>query len=284
MLLHFIRITIITVFILILIFLPYMPGEYDASAITLSSMAQLLGFSGLLFVPIGIAWLIYKIVKQGTKGSQTSNKAYPFAIAALIVSVLVALITALGAFINNSPGLSIITIVVYILIVSKIVSKLKQVKSADNNKFNPTPYYLICIPVLVMVIRFMVIGSATEFSRNFAISQSQKYIQDIEAYFTRNGHYPKSLLSLWSDYDPAIRGIHRFHYEVNGTAYNVYFEQFSNKLGIKEIVMYNKLGEHEMTSHDMDLLQLSVEEQNRQRGYISVHDLPQKHWKYFWFD
>ena len=284
MLLHFIRIIIITILILILIFLPYMPGEYDASAITLSSMAQLLGFSSLLSVPPGMAWLIYEIVKHRTKGSQTSNKAYPFAIAALILSVLIALITALGAFIKHSPGLSIITILVYILIFSKIVSKLKQVKSADNNKFNPTPYYLVCVPVLVVVIRFILIVPATEFSRNHAIKQSENYIRDIEAYFSRNGHYPKSLLSLWSDYDPAIRGINRFHYEVNGNAYNIYFEQFSNEIGIREIVMYNKLGEHEMTSHDMDLLQLSLEEQNRQRGYNSVHDLPQKNWKYFWFD
>ena len=281
MLLHFIRITIITSLMLILIFLPYMPGEYDASAVALSSMAQLLGLSSLLLVPIGIAWLIHEIIK---KGSQTSNKTYYFAIAALIVSVLVALITSLGAFINNNLSLAIITLVVYIFILLKIVSRLKQIKNAHSNGFNPTPYYLICIPIAVMLIRFLIIVPATEFSRNYTIRESEKYIQDIEAYYTRNGHYPASLLSLWNDYHPAIRGIKQFHYEINGSSYNVYFEQFSNEPGIREIVMYNKLGEHEMTSHDMDLLQLSSEEQNRQRGYISVYDLPQKNWKYFWFD
>lgn len=106
-------------------------------------------------------------------------------------------------------------------------------------------------------------------------------IRDIEAYYPRNGHYPGSLLSLHSDYDPAIRGIKQFHYEVNGNAYNIYPEQFSNELGLQEIAIYNELGEHEMTSHDMDLLQLSPEEQNRQRGYLLVNTLPQKNWKYF---
>ena len=283
MLQHFIRIIIISSLILILIFIPYMPGEYDAAAITLSTMAQLLGFSGLLFVPIGIAWLIYEIIKQRKMKNETSNKTYAFAIAALIVSGLVVLITAFGAFINHNPGLAIITLLVYALIISKIISKLKQIKSAGNG-FNLTPFYLICIPVLVIAIRSMFIIPATEFSRNYAIKQSENYIADIEAYYKRNGHYPTTLLSLWSDYDPGIKGINRFHYELNGNAYNICFEQFSNEPGIREIVMYNKLGEHEMTSHDMDLLQLSREEQNIQRGYNSVHNLTQKNWKYFWFD
>ena len=261
-----------------------MPGEYDASAITLSTMAQLLGFSGLLFVPVGIAWLIYELVNGRKKKDGASTKTYHFAITALIVAGLVAVITAFGALINHNPGLTIITLFIYILIVSRIIPKLKQMKSADNNRFNPAPYYLICIPVFVILMRLMFIDRATEFSRNYAIKQSESYIHDIEAYYTRNGHYPKTLLSLYSDYDPAVRGIHRFHYELNGNAYNIYFEQFSNVPGISEIVMYNKLGEHEMTGHDMDLLELSPEDQERQRGYHLVRDLPQKNWKYFWFD
>ena len=64
MLLHFIRIIVIAILILLLIFLPYLPGDYDASSVTLSGMAQLFGFSSLLFVPIGISWLIYEIIKQ----------------------------------------------------------------------------------------------------------------------------------------------------------------------------------------------------------------------------
>ena len=283
MLLHFIRIITIIILILLLIFLPYFPGEYDASAVTLSTMAQLFGLSSLLLVPIGIAWLIYEIIKL-KKESGSFNKNHHFAIAALIVSGLVALITSLGAFVNNNLSLAIITLLVYIFIVTKIVSKLKHIRNTASNRFNPTPYYLIFIPVLVMLFRLVFIVPANEFSRNYAIRQSEKFIQDIESYYDRNGHYPGSLLSLWNDYRPTVKGIKQFHYEQYGNAYNVYFEQFSNEVGVREIVMYNKLGEHEMTSHDTDLLQLSAEEQNRQRGYISVHQLPQKNWKYFWFD
>jgi len=284
MLIHFIRIIAITVSILVFIFLTYFPGDYDASSVTLSSMAQLFGFSSLLFVPIGIGWLIYETIKQKKGSATVSNSSYRFAIAALTASVLVALITSLGAFVNHSLSLAVITILIYAFIFPRIVSRVKQIKNKNNKSFNPIPVYLVCIPIIVVLIRSLFIVPAIEFSRNYAIKQSEQYIQDIEAYHKRNGHYPVSLHSLWNDYRPIIRGIKQYHYEQNGNGYNVYFEQFSNELGVQEIVMYNKFGEHEMTSHDADLLQLSAEEQNRQRGYLSVHQLPQKNWKYFWFD
>ena len=265
-----------------MIFLPYLPGDYDASSITLSGMAQLLAFSSLLFVPIGIGWLIYESIKQKKENSTVSNNSYRFAIAALAVSVLVALITSLGAFANHSLSLAVITILIYVFVFPKIVFRMKQIK--NNKSFNLIPVYLVCIPIIVVLIRSLLIVPAIQFSRNYAIKQSEQYIQDIESYNKRNGHYPVSLHSLWNDYRPSVRGIKQYHYEQNGNGYNVYFEQFSNELGVQEIVMYNKFDEHEMTSHDTDLLQLSLEEQNRQRGYLSVHQLPQKNWKFFWFD
>jgi len=282
MLLHFIRIIIIAILILLMIFLPYLPGDYDASSMTLSVMAQLLGFSSLLFVPIGIGWLIYETIKQKKESPTVSNNSYRFAIAALAVSIIVALITSLGAFANHSLSMAVITILIYVFTFPKIVFRVKQIK--NNKSFNPTPVYLVCIPIIVVLIRSLLIVPAIEFSRNYAIKQGEQYIQDIESYYKRNGHYPVSLHSLWNDYRPSIRGIKQYHYEQNGNAYNVYFEQFSNELGVQEIVMYNKFDEQEMTSHDTDLLQLSLGEQSSQRGYILVQQLPQKNWKYFWFD
>lgn len=84
------------------------------------------------------------------------------------------------------------------------------------------------------------------------------------------------------DYQPRIAGVPRFYYELNGDAYNLYFEQFSEMIGTQEIVMYNKLGEHEMTVHNQDLL--GIEPQNILRGYHHEADLPQPHWKIFYFD
>jgi hypothetical protein len=102
--------------------------------------------------------------------------------------------------------------------------------------------------------------------------QSEQLIQDIEAYHKKNGQYPLSLLSVNKDYEPSLIGIKEYHYEPFGNAYNLYFEQFSDELDIKEIVMYNKLNEHAMTSHDMDILEYSGEELNRLLN-LGVYDL-----------
>lgn len=106
-------------------------------------------------------------------------------------------------------------------------------------------------------------------------------IEDIEKYKERVGHYPVSLQSEWGDYKPRIRGVERYYYELNGEAYNVYFEQFSYKFGTREFVMYNKLDQQEFTTHDMDLLQL--EPSAIYRGYHFSEKLD-PHWKRFEFD
>jgi len=266
--------------------LPYIPGDYDSLAVTLSTMAQLLGIAGMLLVPIGTLWLIYESMKRLKKDWKfpNKNKTHGFAIAALVASGLIAIVTSLGAFANNNLSLCIITLVVCVYIVSKFAARLKQMKKAENRNFNPTPFYLIFIPIVVVFIRFMFITPAIELSRNYAIRQSEKLIQDIEAYHAKNGHYPSSLLSLWKDYKPSVIGIKQFHYEPYRNAYNLCFEQFSNQLGIREIVMYNKLNEQDISSHDSDLLVLSPEDIILQRGHIAAYDLPNPHWKYFCFD
>lgn len=188
----------------------------------------------------------------------------------------------MGATIHHNLSLAIITFAICIYNISKLWVSFRSVKNTGRKQFNPAPFYLVCIPIAVVLIRWMFIIPATDFSRNHAIRQSGQLINDIELYFNRTGHYPVSLLSVWGDYDPSVRGIDRFHYELNGKAYNLYFEQFSHEIGVIEIVMYNKLNEHEMTSHNMDLLQIAPE--NIRRGYHVVGDLPIPHWKYFWFD
>jgi hypothetical protein len=56
---------------------------------------------------------------------------------------------------------------------------------------------------------------------------------------------------------------------------NLYFEHSSTTLGVEEIVMYNPRGEQDISSHALDLFQLSAEDIQRQRGYFAVLDLPQ---------
>jgi hypothetical protein len=51
MALHLVRIGAIIILIIACTFLPFLPGEYDGLAVTLSAMSQMFGVAGLLLVP-----------------------------------------------------------------------------------------------------------------------------------------------------------------------------------------------------------------------------------------
>ncbi len=121
-------------------------------------------------------------------------------------------------------------------------------------------------------------------SRNRAIRNSVELIAEIEAYRTERGHYPLSLAALHKDYEPGVIGVEHYHYEPRGSAYSVFFEQPAGPLGTREIVMYNKLDEHALPSHDTDILRWSPEELAARPGHYAIHDASSPHWKYFWFD
>ena len=56
----FIRLSGIVALLTFFAFYPYLPGEYDPLAVALSLVAQALVLAGLLFVPIGAAWLMHR--------------------------------------------------------------------------------------------------------------------------------------------------------------------------------------------------------------------------------
>jgi hypothetical protein len=258
---HFVFIILIALVLTIFIFLPYTHGDYDPVAVVISQAVQVGSFTATLLVPLGLLGLILKDYRGFLK------------YATIVVLVLIVLGTALGAFTINSRSTAIIIliggIVLLILLARKISGKVIS-------------YYFISIPLIVVGIRMVCIERVKNATTEFVIGQSRQLVHDIEAYKEANGNYPVSLVSTIEDYRTSVCGIDRFHYERNGEAYNVYFEQFSDMLGTEEIVMYNELGEHEMTVHNQDLLR--VPEATILRGYHKVIDLQQENWKIFYFD
>jgi hypothetical protein len=125
-----------------------------------------------------------------------------------------------------------------------------------------------------------------EFSRNRAIHNSAPLIAAIEQHRAKNGRYPTSLHSVAQDYHPGVMGVDKYRYEPHGEAYNLFFEQFSDKFGTQEFVVYNPLDEQVMTVHAADLLEMTPQQLalDRTRGYYAVNNASQPHWKYFWFD
>lgn len=289
MVLHFIRIIVICMLAIFFIFLPYFPGGYDHLAVMISGIVQIASFISLLLVPIGVLWLIYERL-QRKKVKDGSRKSGSFAMAALVVLILLVIVSSfvaiggIGGFRGSlALGISIQVIFVYIT-VKIIIPQIRKMRNPNALKPSIIPYYMVIIPVAVVILRCALIVPAVDYSTNHAIEQSMVMIQDLEEYYSENGQYPVSLQGLWKDYYPNVMGIEKYYYEPNGKAYNLFFEQLSSDLFAREIVMYNKLDEHIIRSHPSFIFRLTPEEFERYRGYFAEFDLPKQHWKYFLFD
>src|SRR5262245_58479051 len=55
-------------------FYPFLPGNYDGLAVTLSVMAQLFGMAGLLLVPLGAVWLVYELKMRSESAQARPGK------------------------------------------------------------------------------------------------------------------------------------------------------------------------------------------------------------------
>lgn len=263
---------------------PFLPGEYDPAAASLSIVAQGIAWAGLLLAPLGLIWLAYEFRNRSKRSGAASGKdaGYWLAMASIGAATTIPLGVAVGAFLNGGIALGIGTVAAWTYCVVKLLAKVRARRTAEMRSFNTAPLYVVVVPLMAFIARIALLGPASEFSRNRAIENSSDLIRDIEGYRDRQGRYPPSLLSVHRDYKPSVVGVEQYHYEPNGDAYNVYFEQLSLVFGTQEFVMYNKLGEHEMTAHKMDLLELSPAE--IRRGYHAVHAASRRHWKRFLFD
>jgi len=275
---HFLGITAATAGIILCTLLPFLPGRYDTLAVPLSMIAQLLGKVGLLLVPVGALWMASRY------WSRLAGRQYVFAIGALIAALLVWVILLVGALMSSLLlGVGALALSAYAVV--RMSPRLRLLTSATPRPPSALPLYMLIVPIAVAILQVVLAGPATEFSRSRAIRNSAPLIADIEQYRAVHGRYPTSLLSVWPDYSPTIIGISEYHYEPSGDAYNL-FEQGTFQLGTREFVMYNPRDQQVMTSHKMDLLQLTPAQLalDQTRGHYAVHDAPHPHWKYFWFD
>lgn len=273
---HLLGIVAVVTFILVCTLLPFLPGPYDSLAVPLSSIAQIAGVLGLAVVPFGLIWI------AADRSDRFAQRRYVFSWAALIVSALVWAAVCLVAVIQSGFVLGVVALVLSVYFALKGWPGLRRVSGRPS----ALPFYLVAVPVTVVVVQFALLERAVTFSRNRAIVNSAPLIEAIEQYRTANGQYPKSLLTVVNDYKPSVIGIREYQYEPHGEGYNLFFEQFTYRFGTQEFVMYNPRDEHVMTVHSIDLLQLTPSQLalDRARGHYAVHDASQPHWKYFWFD
>ena len=289
MLLHLIRLCGIAALIVVCIIYPFLSGEYDGLAMTLSGMAQMFGALGSVLIgPVGVVWLAHELRDQARKKRhiQVRARGYSFALASVIASSVVAAAVSLVAFVTIGISLGLLTLAVWLYIVSRLIPGLKELRRMESGRLNPAPLYLVFIPIAVMLCQLTLAGVATEFSRNRAIASAAELINSIEDYHARHGRYPTHLSAVHKDYKPSVVGIDKFHYAPSRDAYNLFFEQprfLLDNIGTREFVVYNKLDQHAMFSHTAWLL-LTPEELERRQGWYAVHSASSPHWRYFWFD
>lgn len=284
-----VRITVITACFGLCMLYPFLPGRYDALAVTLSAMAQLFGAAGMLMVPIGAVWLGHEWRNhlRRRRGLPHANRGYWFAKLSLVAASVAALATALVALMSTGLSLGLLTAALWLGALSKLTPGLRRLKNAESPNFNAAPIYLIFIPVAAVLFQWFAATPATEFSRNLTIKRSQELIDAIEEHRAAYGRYPESLLAVWPDYHPPVAGIEKFHYARHGEAYHLFFEQprflFDN-FGTREFVMYNRRDEHLMPSHASWILLWSSGQLSTNQGWYAVHPASSPHWKFFWFD
>ena len=286
---HVVRMSVITILVIVSIFYPFLPGTYDAAASGLSTMAQLLSAAGPVLVPVGILWAVYEVRKQARiqKNIPNPGRSYRFALGSLIFASVILIPVLLVILFGIGKAFGILAFAFFLYALFRLRPVLKSLKETEAEQFISVPLYLIFIPLAVLIAQVILASPATEYSRNYAIAHSAELINDIEQYHAANGRYPYSLLAVWKDYNPAVVGVEKFHYVPHEGAYNLYFEQprllFDN-IGTREFVVYNPLDQHLMLSHTSWFLLFRPDELEENQGWYEVHDTPSPHWKYFWFD
>lgn len=263
---HWLQLIALNVVLIICILLPFFPGRYDSLSLPLSVSAQLIGYIGLLLVPIGILWFIQEMRKSGGSPVPLNNwsSGYNYAISASIICTLMSLVFMLVLAVSVGFSAGIIAFIIAAFILNRQFNAIKDLRSRTG--FNVAPLYFIIIPLIALFVSTRLVFPVSNHSRNSAIKQAEKVIVALEKYRTETGNYPTSIDYLYDVPTPEVVGIKEFIYELNGNDYNLSFVQHQHLGATREVVSYNKNDDHKV------------------KGHFASFNTDTPHWKYYWLD
>lgn len=266
--LHWIQLIALNLLVVFCIFLPFLPGPYDNLSLPLSGAAQLTGYIGLVLVPVGALWLIQEIKKIKGRNTNVNNwsSGYYYAVTAAVICTILSLAFSLGLLISVRISAALVSLIISGFVMSRQIPAIRALKNQPSKILNTAPLYLLSIPLLAFTTCSFFLSPVSEYSRNYAIRQSQQLINAIEVYRTQTGYYPQSIDYVPEVPKPFVMGVSEYIYERNGDAYNLSFVQHQHIGATREVVMYNKNDEHNVTGHFAD------------------YKARQPHWKYYWLD
>lgn len=270
---HLTLLVTLTILLALGIVYPFLPGEYDRLALPISIMIQVFGITGLTLIPLGILWLIMPKFR------------FVFAVTVLVVISFITLINSLFATLSVGKSFGILTLLLWIFIILFLIPKVKSLKAPAQKKAGWLPVYLIYLPGFALLFQLTFPKHLTPLSRNRAIENAAPFIDDIEKYHAKHGHYPLALQAQNKDYAPDVVGTEKYFYAPHKNGYNLSFEQprfLLDDFGAREWVVYNPLDENSTYSHTAWLL--TSEQPEFGQGWYTSGNTKYEHWKYFLFD
>jgi len=261
-----IRAIVLAAILCLIMVLPYLPGRFDASAETFSSVVQVASYVSLLLAPVGVAYMVSR------RRSQLWNRL------ALAVAGLIAFVITVATASVDQLALGVMLGMGAIIFLRTAHRRMQDDLEHVGQSGSSVPISLVCVPIILVTFQATVLPRAWRWSRDRAIQHSATLITEIEAFRQRRGHYPVSLHSLNRDVPSGVVGIERFQYEPNGEAYNLFFVRRHIELDAEEVVMFNPRNEHRFAAHELDILQYDGEELDLRRGDRRRTQLVQPHW------
>ena len=249
---------------------PYMPGAHDPLAIPLSTVLQVCVVVSLLWMPVGIVWVI----------AVWHQRATPWL--GRVLGIMAIVSSGVFGVVGDASGGVFFGVSVAIVVGVCLRWVWRQDAFGAHGAV-----YLVAVPVCAMATLMAMATPVTDSSRAHAIAQSQPMIDDLADYYVRNQRYPVSLQAMYHDYPVGVVGVARYFYVPSATAYNLMYEQprfLLDDIGTREWVVYNPRDEHRVYSHDSWILLLSATQLSQSQGWYANEPTEYSHWRVFLFD
>jgi hypothetical protein len=225
---------------------PIIPGIYNTVLHSGSALAQTLGSIGLVFVPFGLIWALIELRnKKDEPLNKWTNGYYPALMATLplVLSFLASFIAGITNHAWNS-GYWVLGMIFFSSSLTFILYRIGKLKQKTKYHFNPTPIYLVLLPLFALFNSSVVIRKVAMIQREKIMIKSEPLINAIEKYKTEQGDYPEKLEDLNGKYISTIPKFMNkgtvYQYLKNNGDYQLSFERKWHWDAI-EVVVYKQL-------------------------------------------